>query len=71
MMSSASKPATSSDDDPERLDDLADEAHLLAQDVGRRVPVGLVVGHALVAERRLGPVEGDDDAVGLVVLHAG
>ena len=32
------------DRDLERLDDLAHEAHLLAEDVGRRGAVGLVVG---------------------------
>ena len=57
------------DRDAERLDHLADQAHLLAQDVGRGVAVGLVGGDALVAERRLGPVEGHRDAVGLVVAH--
>ena len=55
------------DRDAQRLDDLAHETHLLAEDVGRRVPVGLVVGDRFVAERRLGPVERNADAVGLVV----
>ena len=64
MMSSASNPAQLEHRDVQRLDDLADQAHLLAQDVGRRVAVGLVVGDRLVAERRLGPVERDGDAVG-------
>ena len=56
-------------DDAKRLDDLADEPHLLAQDVGGGGAVGLVVGDGLVAERRLGPVEGGDDAVGPVVAQ--
>ena len=57
MMSSASKPGSSSDRDAERVDHLADQAHLLAEDVGRRLAVGLVGVDRLVAERRLGPVE--------------
>ena len=67
MMSSASKPGASMIGMRKRLDDLADESHLLAQDVGRRAAVGLVVGDGLVPERRLGSVERDADAVGLVV----
>ena len=43
---------------------LADQAHLLAQDVGRGVAVGLVGGDPLVAERRLRPVERHRDASG-------
>ena len=63
-------PARQVDDgDAERVEHLADEAHLLAQDVRRRLAVGLVVGVGVVAERRLGPVEGDQHAVGLVVLE--
>ena len=57
------------DRDAQRLDHLAHEAHLLAEDVGRGAAAGLVVGDALVAERGLGPVEGHADAVGLVVAH--
>ena len=71
MMSSASNPAASMIGMRKRLDDLAHEAHLLAEDVGRRAAVGLVVGDGFVAEGRLGPVERDADAVGLVVAHAG
>jgi hypothetical protein len=56
-------------DDTERVDDLPHEAHLLAQDVGRLVPVGLVGGDALVAEGLLRAVEGGDDRVWLMVLH--
>ena len=55
--------------DPERVEHLADEAHLLAQDVGRRLAVGLVVGVGVVAERGLGTVEGDQHAVGLLLLE--
>ncbi len=57
------------DGDLERLDHLADQPHLLFEDVGGGVAVGLVVGDPLVAERRLGAVEGDRDGVGLVVAH--
>ena len=42
MMSSASKPGDLEDRDAERLDHLAHQPHLLAEDVGRRVAVGLV-----------------------------
>ena len=51
------------------LDDLAHQPHLLAQDVGGGGAVGLVGGDRLVAERRLGTVERDHDAVRLVVAH--
>ena len=50
------------DRDVQRLDDLADQPHLLAQDVGRLGPARLVVVDHLVAEGRLGPVEGHRDA---------
>ena len=43
MMSSASNPASSSDGDLQRLDHLAHQAHLLAQDVGRLRAARLVV----------------------------
>ena len=46
--------------EPERVDDLADQAHLLAEDVGRLGAVGLVGLDLLVPERGLGPVEGHD-----------
>ena len=52
------------DGDGQRLDHLADEADLLAQDVGRGGAVGLVGVDLLVAERRLGPVEGHGDPSG-------
>ena len=68
MTSSASNPATSTHRDLQGLDDLADQAHLLAQDVGRLRPTRLVVVDHLVAEGGLGPVEGDRDVVGVVVL---
>ena len=55
------------DRDLQRLDQLAHEPHLLAEDVGARLAVGLVGGHHLVAERRLGAIERDRDQVGLVV----
>ena len=53
--------------DVEDLDHLADQADLLAEDVGCLAPVGLVGGQRLVAEGRLGPVERDREMVGLVV----
>ena len=55
--------------DPDRVEHLADEAHLLAEDVGRRCALRLVLGLRLVTERRLGPVECHQHAVGLVVLQ--
>ena len=57
------------DRDAQGLDDLADQAHLLAQDVGRLGSARLVVGEDLVPERRLGPVEGGGNGVGPVVLQ--
>ena len=53
----------------ERRQHLADEAHLLAQGVGRGVAVGLVRLVGLVAERRLGPVERDQHLVGALLLE--
>ena len=55
------------DREAEGGDDLADQAHLLAEDVGGLGPARLVVGDALVAERLLRAVEGHDDAVARVV----
>ena len=57
------------DADAQRLDHLAHQADLLAQDVGRLGPAGLVGGDPLVAERRLGPVERDRHAPVAVVAH--
>ena len=53
----------------ERLDDLADKAHLLAQDVGRLLAAGLVVIQHHVPERRLRPVEGDCEQVGALFVQ--
>ncbi len=53
----------------EDLDDLADQAHLLAQDVGSGLATGLVVVEPFVPERRLGPIEGHGHAVGTVVAE--
>jgi hypothetical protein len=53
----------------QRGEHLANQPHLLAQDVGRRGAVRLVGVDRLVAERRLGPVERDGDVVGLVVAQ--
>ena len=69
MTSSASKPGSSTSGIVQGLDELAHQAHLLAQDVGGLGPARLVVGDHLVAEGRLGPVEGGDDLVGVVVLE--
>ena len=55
--------------DPEGIDHLAHQPHLLAQDVGCLVPIALVGGDGVVSERPLGPVERGDDRVRLVVLH--
>ena len=55
--------------DLEGVDDLADQTHLLAQDVGRRAAVGLVGLDPLVAERRLRPVEGHRQPVVGVVAQ--
>ncbi len=57
------------DRDAERLDDLAHEPHLLAEDVRRGAAVRLVLGHGLVPEGRLGTVERDADAFGLMVAN--
>ena len=57
------------DRDAERLDHLADQAHLLAQDVGRRVAVGLVGVDPLVAEGGFGPVERHRHPARAVVAH--
>ena len=43
--------------DPEGIDHLAHQPHLLAQDVGCLVPIALVGGDGVVSERPLGPVE--------------
>ena len=53
----------------ERRQHLAHEPHLLAQRVGRGVAVGLVGHVGLVAERRLGPVEGHQHLVGALLLE--
>jgi hypothetical protein len=55
--------------DAEHLDHLAHQPDLLAEDVGRRGPPGLVGGDPLVAERRLGPVERHRHAPVPVVAH--
>ena len=56
------------DRDAHGLHQLAHEAHLLAQYVGCRRTGRLIALHQLVAEGRLGPVEGHGQIVGLVVL---
>ena len=66
-MSSASTPDLLDGGDAERVDHLAHQRQLLAQDVGRGDAVGLVLGVPVVAERLLGPVERHGDGVGLVV----
>ena len=48
---------------------LTHQAHLLAQRIGRRVAVGLVRGVGLVAEGRLGTVEGDEHRVRSLLLQ--
>ena len=53
----------------QRLHHLADQAHLLAEDVGGLGPPRLVVGHQLVAEGGLGTVEGYGYAFRAVVLE--
>ena len=70
MMSSASKPACSIDRDAERLDHLADQAHLLAQDVGRRAR-GWPCRSATRSWRNVGSGRSKATAmrVGLVVAH--
>ena len=55
------------DRQPQRLDDLAHQTHLLPKDVGCRLAVGLVGRDPFVPEGRLGPVEGHGDVVGLVI----
>ena len=55
--------------DRHRVEHLAHEPHLLAQDVGGGLALGLVRRGHLVPEGRLGPIERDRDAIGLVVLH--
>ena len=67
-MSSASKPTTSMIGTLERFEHLAHQAHLLLEDVGRGLAAGLVVVDHAVTERGLGPVEGNDHAVGRVFL---
>jgi hypothetical protein len=54
--------------DAEGVEDLADETHLLSEDVGRRLPLRLVLRFCLVPERRLGPVERHQHPVGVMVL---
>ena len=56
------------DRDPERLDDLADLRDLVPHVVRHPRPGRLVLGVAVVAEGRLGQVEGDRDEVRLRVL---
>ena len=56
------------DRDAQRLDDLADLRDLLPHVVRHPRPGALVLGVALVAEGRLGEVEGDRDPVRLRVL---
>ncbi len=56
------------DRDAHGLDQLAHEAHLLAQYVGGRRTGRFIALYQLVAERRLGPVEGHGQVIGLVVL---
>ena len=48
----------------ERVEHLADEAELLAEDVRRLLPLRLVGGHLLVAEGGLRAVPGATDDVG-------
>ena len=57
------------DGDPERVEHLADEPHLLAQRVRRRLPLGLVGRVRLVPEGRLGTVERHQHLVGALLLH--
>ena len=57
------------DGDAEGLDDLADLGELVPQVVRHPLSVRLVLGEALVAERRPGQVEGDRDVVGPDVLE--
>ena len=54
--------------DAERGEHLAHEAHLLAEDVGCRLALRLVLRFGLVAEGRLRSIEGDEDAVGFLIL---
>ena len=54
--------------DPECGNHLAHQPHLLAEDVGGRLALRLVLGMGDVPERRLRAVEGDDHAVGMVIL---
>ena len=54
--------------DAERIEHLAHKPHLLAEDVGCGLALRLVLGFGLVAERRLGAIEGDEDAVGFLIL---
>ena len=53
----------------ERLQHLTDESHLLAEDVRRRLTLRLVLRVRKVAERRLRPIERNQHAVWLVLLH--
>ena len=55
--------------DPDRIEHLAYQAHLLAQDVGGGFPLCLVERLRLVPERRLGTVECNEHTVGRVVLE--
>jgi len=57
------------DRDLQRLEDLADEPHLLAEDVRRRIAGALVGVELLVPEGGLRQVEGHADGVGLPVLQ--
>ena len=56
------------DGDTHGVHQLAHQAHLLAQYVGRSRTSRLVTGHQFVAESRLRPVKGNSQAVRLVVL---
>ncbi len=55
--------------DAEGVDDLTHQPHLLPQDVGGCLALGLVLGHRDVAERRLWTVEQHDDTVGPLVAE--
>ena len=57
------------DGDLHRVDELADEPHLLAQDVGGFRSGGFVGRDHLVAEGGLRPVERHDQLVGLPLLY--
>ena len=54
---------------PEGVHHLAHQRHLLTQDVGCRLPLGLVLGVLPMPERRFWPVEGHRHRIGPVVAH--